>query len=979
MLCFPSLENRVIPRHPMRNLAAFLILLFVWVGSGHFVSAAVAQTPTSDPLPFDREYTLEAHITGYVGVGGDIDGVRNPVLRAKEGEKVRLTIIGVEKLPHDIALEKLGTETTEVTDVGERVSMTFTAREDDIYYCTIPGHRAAGMEGKFGIIREGQVAVEGVEVTEGGRPLNLGFEAGTLQDWTATGDAFPQQPLRGEGAGDTQSRHDGTFWVSSGAGGENGYRATGTLTSEPFTVTEPYAAFHVAGGALKDTRVELVRADGDSVFFEISGYGRPSLRPVVVDLTPHMGEQIYVRLIDRETGISGLPYIEDNKLAYISFDALRFYPSRPVFANELKPSEIKILPPLDVVKYSGLSGPDAAAAMEVPEGFKVTLAAAEPDIVRPIAFTMDDRGRLWVVEGHTYPVRAPEGEGRDRILIFEDINGDGMLDNQKVFMEGLNLVSGIEVGFGGVWVGAAPYLLFIPIDKATDRPAGPPQVLLDGWGYKDTHETLNSFRWGPDGWLYGLQGVFTHSNVGKPGAPDSERVKLNAGVWRYHPTKHIFERFAEGTSNPWGIDFNDYGQAFLVGCVIPHLFHVVQGAHYHRQAGEHFNPYVFDDISSHGDHVHWIGDYGPHAGNNRSNAVGGGHAHAGGMFYLGGSWPQEYRNRLFMNNIHGARTNTDILERQGSSYVGHHGPDFLVTNDSWSQMINMRYGPDGSVHVIDWYDKNQCHSPNPDVHEKTLGRIYKVSHKDDRWVQVDLQKRSSEELVALQLHENDWYVRHARRILQERGPDAAVHAALRRILKENPDVTRRLRALWALHVTEGLRDADLVALLADRDEYVRGWALQLLAEDQQVPQQAVARMAVMAREDPSPLVRLYLAAALQRIPLEQRWNVLAGLASHAEDADDHNLPLMVWYAAEPMATANMDRALEMALTSELPVLLPHTVKRIAAMEDEDGALRTLSTHLARVTDDEQKAELLKGLNHILTADAVSDKPSSPVH
>ena len=223
--------------------------------------------------------------------------------------------------------------------------------------------------------------------------------------------------------------------------------------------------------------------------------------------------------------------------------------------------------------------------MTMPEGFKISLAASEPDVVRPISFTLDARGRLWVVEAHTYPTPAPEGQGRDRILIFEDTNGDGTLDKRKVFTEGLNLVSGIEVGMGGVWLGAAPYLLYIPIDAEKDKPAGPPQKLLDGWGLDDTHEVLNNLRWGPDGWLYGVQGVFTHSNVGKPGASDKNRTKINAGVWRYHPTRHEFEVFAEGSSNPWGIDFNDYGHPFITVCVIPHLYHVIQGARYQRQAG----------------------------------------------------------------------------------------------------------------------------------------------------------------------------------------------------------------------------------------------------------------------------------------------------------------------------------------------------------------------------------------------------------
>ena len=940
----------------------FAMLLAVSLLAGSSSHAQEAESSQE----VDREYALESSILGYKGIGGAIDGVRNPLLQAAKGETVRITITNVEVMPHDVALEKHGVKSTEVLDVGDQASVTFTAEESDTYYCTIPGHRAAGMEGKFQIMEEADAVAAGVPVMQDGRPLNLGFEEGSFADWTVEGDAFGEAPVEGDvvaaRTGDTESRHDGAFWVSSGE--VSGHRATGTLTSVPFAVTQPYASFLVSGGALKDTRVELVRAENDSVYFDISGYDHATLRPVVVDLRPIQGEEIYIRLVDHETGISDIPYIRDNTWAYIGFDDFKLYASRPTFPNELNSEELFIMPPIDPVPHAGLSAEDAAEAMTVPEGFEVTLAASEPDVVRPIAFTHDDRGRLWVAEAHTYPVPAPEGEGKDRILIFEDTNGDGTLDRRKIFAEGLNLVSGLEVGFGGVWVGAAPYLLYIPIEEGTDRPAGPPEILLDGWGTQDTHETLNSFRWGPDGWLYGTHGVFTHSLVGKPGTPEAERTPLNASVWRYHPTRHTFERFAEGTSNPWGLDFNDYGHPFITACVIPHLYHIIQGARYQRQGGEHFNPYTFDDIKTHADHVHWVGERGPHAGNHRSGAAGGGHAHAGAMIYLGGSWPGAYRNRIFMNNIHGYRANVDRLERAGSGYVGKHGEDFLFAHDSWSQMLNLRYGPDGSVHVIDWYDKNQCHSPNPDLHDKTLGRIFKVSHEDDEWVQVDLQQMSSAELVALQLHENDWYVRHARRILQERGPDPEVHAALKRILQDNPDVTRRLRALWALHGTEGLADQDLIALLQDDDEVVRGWAIQLLAEGQAVSPEAMSQLAVMAREDPSPLVRLYLASALQRVPPAERWDVLAGLMAHAEDADDHNLPLMVWYAAEPMAEVDLDRALQMALAAKLPNLLPYTVQRIAATGGQE-ARRTLAHYLGEVEDPAQQQALLKGLNQIV--------------
>jgi putative membrane-bound dehydrogenase-like protein len=283
--------------------------------------------------------------------------------------------------------------------------------------------------------------------------------------------------------------------------------------------------------------------------------------------------------------------------------------------------------------------------------------------------------------------------------------------------------------------------LFIPMEN--DKPTGPPQRLLDGWGTQDTHEVLNNLRWGPDGWLYGVHGLFTHSNVGKPGATDAERQKMNGGVWRYHPTRHEFEVYAEGSSNPWGIDFNDYGHPFITVCVIPHMYHVIQGARYQRQANKHFNPYTYDDIKTIGDHVHYLGDRGPHAGNFRSTAAGGGHAHAGAMIYMGNSWPVKYRSQIFMNNINGAKLNVDQLTRSGSGYVATHEKDFLSMNDSWSQWLNFKYDASGSVWAIDWYDQNQCHSPNPDVHDKTLGRIFKITNENDTWVHVDLSKATS--------------------------------------------------------------------------------------------------------------------------------------------------------------------------------------------------------------------------------------------
>ena len=946
--------------------ASFAVRFVVSVALLAGTTAQVAsQAPAAaKPKPFDREYTLESSILGYRGVGGEIDGIRNPTLWALTGETVRITIVNAELMLHDIALDKLAVKSTEVLDKGASTNITFKAERSDTYFCSIPGHRAAGMEGRIDVSDVPRVQSEGVLPSAGDRALNLDFEKGTLEDWKASGDAF--ELVKGDRpvAPGPEKRvgHAGTHWVGSGFSGS---ARKGTLTSAPFRVTHPYASFLISGGAFSSTRVEVVlAAPQEVVIYTISGAHQGMMRPAVVDLRPHAGKDIFIRLVDEETGASTAAYIQENPWAHINFDHFRFHDSRPFFPNEAVAEDVNVLPPMDPATNAGLSGEAAARAMKVPQGFSVRLAAAEPDIVRPIAFTLDDRGRLWVAEAHTYPTRAPEGQGKDRILILEDTNGDGRLDRRKVFIEQLNLVSGLEVGFGGVWVGAAPYLMFIPAKD--DRPTGPPQILLDGWGYQDTHETLNTFIWGPDGWLYGTHGVFTHSNVGKPGAPDSERQRLNAGIWRYHPTRHVFEVFAEGTSNPWGLDFNDYGHAFTTACVIEHLYHVVQGARYKRQSGKHFNPHIYDDIKTVADHVHWVGRKGPHAGNGRSDSAGGGHAHVGAMIYLGGdNWPREYRDAIFMNNIHGHRTNSDLLQRNGSGYTATHGPDFLNANDSWSQMLNFRYGPDGSVHVIDWYDKNQCHSTNPDVHNKTLGRIFKISHEKDRWVQVDLAAQSSDRLVEMQLHRNDWYVRQARRILQERGPDPKVHARLKNILQTNPDVTRKLRALWALHVTEGLSAEDKLQLLGHDSEYVRSWAIALLAEDRNPPDAALQRFAAMSRDDGSALVRVSLASALQRVPAAKRWEVVAGLLARAEDALDHNQPLMVWYAAEPLADLNMERALTLALDSKLPRVFPFMVQRIAAIRTQE-AVRVLAERLARTTDPAQQLELVNGLSQVVS-------------
>ena len=591
---------------------------------------------------------------------------------------------------------------------------------------------------------------------------------------------------------------------------------------------------------------------------------------------------------------------------------------------------------------SGLSPEEAAKQMTALPGFQLELAAGEPLVHQPIAFTTDHRGRLWVAEAYTYPIRAPEGKGKDKIIILEDTDLDGKLDKRTEFATGLNLVSGLEVGFGGVWVGAAPYLMFIPDTNGDDIPDDDPQILLDGFGYHDTHETLNAFIWGPDGWLYGCHGVFTHSKVGKPGTPAEDRIPMNAAVWRYHPTRHVFEVFAHGTSNPWGVDFNDRGHAFITACVIPHLYHVIQGARYQRQGGRHFNPYTFDDIKTIADHAHYVGNIRDHAWwghepdvNHSTSEAGGGHAHCGAMIYLGDNWPDHFRDSIYFNNIHGNRVNNDILERRGSGYVGRHGKDLLLANDRWYRGINLKYGPDGTVHLIDWYDPNACHRTNPEIWDRSNGRVYRLSYGDVAPVSVDLSKLSNIELAKLQLHKNEWYVRMSRRLLQERATNGGVDEiqdVLLEILTHNSDVTRRLRALWTLHAVGKLDAQVLRALMFSDDESLRAWSIQIALESHLISGNFLELLKDIAETDKSSLVRLYVASALQRLSHDQRWEIAERLTQHETDARDHNIPLMIWYGVEPLVPLDTNRAMKLASESKIPLVTKFITRR-AASED----------------------------------------------
>ena len=646
----------------------------------------------------------------------------------------------------------------------------------------------------------------------------------------------------------------------------------------------------------------------------------------------------------------------------------------------------------------GQSPQDALKNIQLPTGFKAELIAAEPDLVQPIAFTFDERGRIWVIEGNSYPKPREIGAGQDRIKILEDSDGDGTFETHKIFCEGLNLASGIELGFGGVYVGAAPYLMFIPRDgdkplpiNATS-PAAPSSIshlpssaptvpglsfqayaLLDGWGSQDTHETLNSFIWGPDGWLYGCHGVFTHSRIGKPGTPDAERQPLNAGVWRYHPIRHEFEIFAHGTSNPWGLDYDQHGEWFVTACVIPHLYHIVPGGRYQRQAGQHFNPHTYEDIKTIADHAHYAGSLRPDinfdkttgAGlaNNDTNALGGGHAHCGLAIYQSNLFPPTYRNQLLFGNLHGHRLVANYTDPKGSTYIGKHAADFMRANDMHFIPVTQKVGPDGALYVSDWSDQQICHRGSNAIEnwDRTNGRIYRISYDGWKPWKGDLAKESDEALAILAVQtENEWESRMARRVLTERATERDLDVPS----LEDPGSKQTPKWVWATHCIERARNPNSTSHIinsGNADENARRWGIRVCGESDEANSINHQRASTnhwssllskgglvdLAKTEPTSSVRRELASLLQRIPTSQRKDLATALLKHGEDKDDPMIPLLIWYGIEPLVATNPAAGMQLAKISKMPKVTEFIYRRLSS----DDAGRTSLLKLAAETPD----------------------------
>lgn len=611
---------------------------------------------------------------------------------------------------------------------------------------------------------------------------------------------------------------------------------------------------------------------------------------------------------------------------------------------------------------------EAQKLFQVPPGFEVRLFAGEPEVVNPVAMSFDERGRLWVVELYEYPSGKPGEQGRDRIKILEDTDADGVADKVSVFADGMTLATGLLVGNGGAYVGETPNLWFME-DTDGDGRADKKTAVLTGFGQEDRHELLNGFTWGPDGQLYMTHGVFTLSKAKDPNNPNAEPVVLTAGVARFEPKTRKFEVFAEGTSNPWGVDFDARGNAFVSACVIDHLFHLAPGGIYSRQGGQPPFHYAYGELPSIVDHKHHMAAY------------------AGINIYQGNQWPAEWQGAALHGNIHQNALNIDRLTPNGSSFKAskwNGSGDFLTTKDGWFMPVNIQTGPDGALWIMDWYDKYPCYqnaNADPSGVDRERGRIWRVVWTGDQpgkpvpsrpSKEMDLAKLPSAELAGLLAHPNVWQRRTAQRVLTERGVSAFGPRRLHPITplfdlaKKGSTLDSRLAALWTLHSTGLLEDEFLDEVADDTEPAVRAWAARLTGERGYPLGDALRRLQKLAA-DPDPTVRLAVTVAARQfvsgsltvdtppqVPISEvitgpvLSTLFVGHRERTKGENDPTLEFLYWMALEPIIAFDPVHAIgaygDDGAQRELPFsgrILTKIMRRVCDLRDENVLTRSV--------------------------------------
>jgi putative membrane-bound dehydrogenase-like protein len=524
-------------------------------------------------------------------------------------------------------------------------------------------------------------------------------------------------------------------------------------------------------------------------------------------------------------------------------------------------------------------GPDESLKhMALPGGFEARLFAAEPDVAKPVCMAWDHRGRLWVAETRDYPneMQRP-GQGRDRIKICEDTDGDGRADKFTVFADKLSIPTSMAFARGGLVVHQAPETLFLK-DTDGDDKADVRETLFTGWGIGDTHAGPSNLRYGFDNWLYGIVGY-----SGFRGKVGGERLEFGEGFYRLRPDGSKLEFLRSTTNNSWGLGFSEEGLVFgstANGC--PSVYLPIANRYYEAVRGASAR-----ELRSIADSNRFF----PVTDKVRQVDFHGGFtAAAGHALYTARAYPRPYWNSTaFVAEPTGHLVATFALERRGSDFVAHNAWNLLASDDEWTSPVAAEVGPDGHVWVIDWYNYIVQHNPTPQgfrtgkgaayetpLRDKTHGRIYRIVYKDAKpSAAPKLDPGDAGSLLAGLSSDNLLWRMHAQRLLVEPGKRDVVPDLIQ--IVKDPSVDSiglnagAVHALWALHGLGALdgngpdapATAAAVVALRHPSAGVRRNALMVL------PRNEASVGAVLAAGlllDPDAQVRLSALLAVSEMP-----------------------------------------------------------------------------------------------------------------
>ena len=653
--------------------------------------------------------------------------------------------------------------------------------------------------------------------------------------------------------------------------------------------------------------------------------------------------------------------------------------------------------------------PPAASAksFKVADDLRFDQVLAEPIVKQPLSLSFDERGRLWVVQYIQYPhpaglkvmsrdifwrvvydkVPAPPPNhfrGKDIVSIHEDTQGTGVFDKHSVFLDGMNIVTSVVRGRGGVWVLNPPYLLFYPTKDNADKPTGDPVVHLQGFGLEDTHSCANSLRWGPDGWLYGAHGSTVSAHItlsptgsgtggqgDRPPSPSGKDAKsppitmIGQHIWRYHPEKKRFEIFAEGGGNAFGVEIDEWGRVYSGhNGGDTRGFHYVQGGAYRKgfeKHGDLANPYSFGFFEA--------------MKSNKAQRF----SHTWVLNEADGL-PKQYRGKLFAVEPLQGRVMLSEVKPDRSSFQTKDLGGVVTSSDTWFRPVDIKPAPDGSLFVADFYEAKIAHlGHNDGVIARDTGRIYRLAAKDAKFKKpVDLGKKTSAELVKQLANDNRWMRETALRLLGDRKDRAVLPALLRGLFESKGELA--LASLWAINLTGGFDPALAAKTLTHPEPQVRLWTVRLLADDHRLGGQLAAKLAEMARTEPNLYARSQYAASAKRLPASEGLPIVHSLLMRDEDAGDIHVPLLLWWALEVHCGKDRDKVLDLFRESSLwrakiveETILPRLMKRFA-MAGSQQDYRTC-VELFRLAPEKKHGQiLLKGFEEAFKGRSIAGLP-----